>query len=180
MSESLPVQPSPVSTTESVPNRQPQPLSRNFEQRVKQLEVMTANPTDQQVGKLADKITADHPEDADKATEMAVNSFNNMRNLIKERTDADATVKQARKDALSAPSSEFKVRVALLREAEQRRNEATSTLRTFGNDFQEAGVELDPSQTPLSLGEKWARKRMKQKPTWQPEQAEFKAELKKE
>lgn len=159
--ETNPVQPSaprPDIAPENALNRKPQPLSRNFEQRVNQLAVITENPTGQQVAKLADKIASDHPEDAQRATEMSLNSFKNMSSLIKERADAVAAVKQARKEALAAPSSEFKAKVALLREAEQKRAEVMSSLRSFSNDFQEAGIELDPSQIPLSLGDKLSQK----------------------
>lgn len=153
--ETGPVQPT-LPSPDKAPSieRKPQPLSRNFEQRLKQLTIITENPTQQQIQKFADKIASDHPEDAEKSTEMATNSFNNLKDLVKERADAEFAVKQARKEALSASRSEFKSKLAVLREAEQKRAEITSTLRTFSNDFVDAQIELDPSQVPPTLGER--------------------------
>lgn len=139
-------------------SRKPQPLSRNFEKRMEQFAVISAKPTDKQVSTLAGKIASDNPEDADRSTEIARNAFENMRSFVKEKADMDATIKQARRDALAAPSGEFKAKVAALREAEQRRAEFISSIKTFGNLFIDAGVELDPSQIPLSLGEKAGQK----------------------
>ena len=153
-----PPAPKPATPTpEYTPQKSPQPLARNFEQRVKQLDIIAQNPSDNQVKLIADKFRADNPDTED-AEGMARNAFENMGVMVKERTEADQAVKQARREALAAPRDQFKSRVEALREAERRRSEINSTLRNFSDDFKDAGIVLEGSQQPLGLMDKVSKK----------------------
>lgn len=144
----------PVIRPEYVPQKAPQPLARNFEQRIKQLDKISSKPTEEQIAKLGTKFLEEGVGQTGDVREHAQSAFDNMRSLIQDRRDSEEAVKRARSEALVAPRTEFRARVEALREVERRRYEINTNLKSFSEIFQDAGVMVEPSQQDTGLGDK--------------------------
>ncbi len=154
MPEISPVPESQIPRPEYVSNKAPQPLARNFEQRVDQLQRISANPTEEQIAKLGTTFFTEGVDKTGDPKENARNAFDNMRSLIQDRKAAEEGVRQARKEALGASKDQFSSKVEVLREAEKRRSELNQNLKSFSSIFQDAGITVDPSQQEVGLMDK--------------------------
>lgn len=140
------------------PQKSPQPLARNFEKRVQQLDIITASPTNTQIAQLGARFQENDLDDSQDFDQAARNAFENAKDLIQDRKAADKAVKQARREAFWAPTGEFRAKAEALKAAEKRRSDFNDQLRFFADEFKAAGVTVEPSQQPTTFGDKIGQK----------------------
>lgn len=154
--------------------RNPQPLSRNFSVRSKQIEAIAANPNDQQkaavdhavrrivdlhyspsffasgvtVKKFADRVDHGHQNSAD--------FFINHARAVEDQKDAVGEINKIRqalfaKGATSSSIKEARERLGDAREIKREKDRLLSE-----NDFvlRESGIKVNPEHTPLTASEK--------------------------
>lgn len=136
------------------PQRKPEALSRNFQKRMEQLDVIASNPSDSQISKMADALKAEDPSLGAEAEEQARAAYANFSEVSRQRADASQELKQLRRAALTAPRDQFAARMAEYKEAEKRLNEINGQARMLSAQFRDAGIQLEPDQLGQNLDQK--------------------------
>lgn len=134
--------------------RKPRPLARNVDKQIEQIGRIANKPTPAQSEQITQKLKADGVE-GELANHGSEYVFKNATNLLGQRKQAENDVRRARSAALSSPdSAALQVNKAALSAAKNQLKQTEAEIRDLGDFLKEAGIEEDPSQAPLNLGEK--------------------------
>lgn len=134
------------------PDRKPQALSPRLSERVRQITLIAKSPTEDQVLSVARKLLTEGVTPAVAKAE-ARNTFGNFSTLLEEQKAAEQEVAQARAEALRSSQADFIAKKEALNAAIGRRSQARQTVRTTADWFRDTGIQVDPSQRPLTGGE---------------------------
>ena len=134
------------------PDRKPQALSIRMLERVKQISAIAESPTDGQILQVARRLLPEGVQPAVAKAE-ARRTFENFHTLLDEQSQAEQAVKLARGEALRASRADFAAKKEALHAAIGQRDQARQTVRTSADWFKDTGIQVDPSQRPLTGGE---------------------------
>jgi hypothetical protein len=150
-----------ISRPEFSPDRTPQPLKRNFGERMNQLRGMVVAPSEQQVRLLADKMVIDDPELTSQSPgrpeklarfqfELLVKDMESYREVQRKIVEV-----RERRLALSSDQKEERAKARAEQEALMAEREfLKSEINEVSRYLRDAGVQVEPAQQSVGIGEK--------------------------